>query len=68
MKNHSELLRQNVGVDVSKDTLDVAFSTIDMQQHVKVKASRSLLIRQLDLISSKNRWKVNVLKMWNCAS
>ncbi len=40
MKNHSELLSQNVGVDVSKDSLDVAFSTIDMQQHVKVKASR----------------------------
>lgn len=40
MKNHPKLLSQNLGVDVSKDTLDVAFSTIDMQQHVKVKASR----------------------------
>ena len=35
-----ELLSQNVGVDVSKDTLDVVLSTIDMQQHIKVKASR----------------------------
>lgn len=33
-------MRQNVGVDVSKDTLDVVFSTIDLQQHVKVKGSR----------------------------
>jgi transposase len=40
MKNLPELLSQNVGVDVSKDTLDVVFSTIDMRQHVKVKASR----------------------------
>ena len=40
MKNYPELLSQNLGVDVSKDTLDVAFSTIDMQQQVKVKASR----------------------------
>lgn len=39
MKN-PELLCQNLGVDVSKDSLDVAFSTIDMQQQVKVKASR----------------------------
>lgn len=35
-----ELLSQNVGVDVSKSTLDVVLSTIDMRQHVKVKASR----------------------------
>ncbi len=41
MENQSELLSQNVGVDVSKDTLDVVFSTIDREQHVKVKASRS---------------------------
>lgn len=40
MKNLPPLLRQNVGVDVSKDTLDVVFSTIDLQQHVKVKGSR----------------------------
>ena len=40
MKNCSELLNQNVGIDVSKDTLDVVFSTMDIQQHVKVKASR----------------------------
>lgn len=40
MKNHPELLSQNLGVDVSKDTLDVVFSTIDMQHRVKVKASR----------------------------
>lgn len=40
MKSHSKLLSQNFGVDVSKDTLDVNFSTLDMQQHVKVKASR----------------------------
>lgn len=33
------LLSQNVGVDVSKDSLNVVFSTIDMQQHVKIKAS-----------------------------
>lgn len=39
MKNLSPLLRQNVGVDVSKDTLDVVFSTIDLQQQIKVKAS-----------------------------
>jgi len=39
MKN-PELLCQNLGVDVSKDSLDVAFSTMDMQQQVKVKASR----------------------------
>lgn len=40
MKNLPQLLRQNVGVDVSKDTLDVVFSTIDLQQHIKIKASR----------------------------
>lgn len=40
MKNLPQLLRQNVGVDVSKDSLDVAFSTIDLQQQIKVKASR----------------------------
>ena len=40
MKTLSTLLSQNVGVDVSKDSLDVAFSTIDMQQHVKIRASR----------------------------
>ncbi len=40
MKNLPELLGQNVGVDVSKDTLDVVFSTMDLQQHIKVKGSR----------------------------
>jgi transposase len=40
MKNSPNLLSQNLGVDVSKDALDVVFSTMDMQQHVKVKASR----------------------------
>ena len=40
MKNRPGLLSQNVGVDVSKDTLDAVFSTMDMQQQVKVKASR----------------------------
>ena len=40
MKNLSRLLRQNVGVDVSKDTLDVVFSTIDLQQHIRIKACR----------------------------
>ena len=40
MKNRSDLLSQNVGIDVSKDTLDVVFSTMDIQQHVKIKASR----------------------------
>ena len=40
MKNRPDLLSQNVGVDVSKDSLDAVFSTMDMQQQVKVKASR----------------------------
>ncbi|HET8859691.1 IS110 family transposase [Marivirga sp.] len=40
MKNQSELLSQNLGVDVSKDSLDVTFSTMDVQRQVKVKASR----------------------------
>lgn len=40
MKNVTTLLRQNLGVDVSKKTLDVVISTIDLQQRVKVKASR----------------------------
>ena len=40
MKNRLDLLSQNVGVDVSKDTLDAVLSTMDMQQQVKVKASR----------------------------
>ena len=34
------LLCQNVGVDVSKDSLDVVFSTLDMGRRVQVKASR----------------------------
>ena len=34
------LLCQNVGVDVSKDSLDVVFSTLDMERRVRVKASR----------------------------
>lgn len=40
MKECRKLLSQNVGVDVSKDTLDVVFSTMDMERHIKVKASR----------------------------
>ncbi len=43
MNTLSTLLSQNVGVDVSKDSLDVAFSTIDMQQNVKIKASRKFV-------------------------
>lgn len=39
MKNRLYLLSQNVGVDVSKDSVDAAFSTMDMQQQVKVKTS-----------------------------
>lgn len=39
MKNLN-LLSQCVGIDVSKDTLDVVFSTMDIQQHVRVKASK----------------------------
>ncbi|WP_052738884.1 IS110 family transposase [Pontibacter korlensis] len=37
MKN---LLCQNVGVDVSKDSLEVTFSTLEMDRRVKVKATR----------------------------
>ncbi|WP_237144847.1 IS110 family RNA-guided transposase [Pontibacter pamirensis] len=49
MKN---LLCQNLGVDVSKDSLDVVFSTLDMKRQVRVKASRKFAntpagIRQL---------------------
>jgi transposase len=40
MKNNSPLLSQNVGIDISKDSLDVVFSTIDFERYVKVKASR----------------------------
>jgi transposase len=40
MKNHSDLFCQNLGVDVSKDTLDVSFSTMNVQRQVKVKASK----------------------------
>ena len=40
MKNHPQFLTQNLGVDVSKDILEVVFSFLDMQQHVKVKACR----------------------------
>jgi transposase len=40
MDNEKELLAQSLGIDVSKDRLDVVFSTIDRQQRVKVKASR----------------------------
>lgn len=35
-----ELLSQNAGVDLSKDTIDAVFSVIGMDQRVKVKASR----------------------------
>ena len=40
MKKRPDLLSQNVGVDVSKDTLDVVSSTMDLGQQVNVKASR----------------------------
>jgi len=40
MKNEQGLLSQNVGIDVSKDSLDIVFSTIDIQQYVKVQGSR----------------------------
>jgi len=40
MKSSPSLLSQNVGIDVSKDSLDIVFSTIDIQQYVKVKGSR----------------------------
>jgi len=40
MIGYKKLLSQNVGIDVSKDTLDVVFSTMDMERHIKVKASR----------------------------
>ncbi|WP_417612236.1 IS110 family transposase [Owenweeksia hongkongensis] len=35
----NQLLTQNVGVDVSKNTLDVVFSVMDIEQRVKIKAS-----------------------------
>lgn len=41
MKKAASAVRQNLGVDVSKDSLEVVFSTIDVEQYVKVKASRS---------------------------
>ncbi|WP_299756348.1 IS110 family transposase [uncultured Pontibacter sp.] len=41
MKKDTSVVRQNLGVDISKDSLEVVFSTIDIQQYVKVKASRS---------------------------
>ncbi len=41
MKTTPAILRQNLGVDVSKDTLEVVFSTMDSAQYVKIKASRS---------------------------
>jgi len=34
------LLAQNIGIDISKDYLEVVFSTLDTQRQVKVKASR----------------------------
>ncbi|AEV33888.1 transposase [Owenweeksia hongkongensis DSM 17368] len=40
MEECTRLSSQNVGVDVSKDTLDVVFSTMDLKRQVKVKASR----------------------------
>lgn len=41
MQKDSSVVRQNLGVDVAKDSFEVAFSTIDQDQYVKVKASRS---------------------------
>lgn len=35
-----ELLSQNVGMDISKDSIDAVFSVIGMNQQVKIKASR----------------------------
>lgn len=40
MKEGSSLLIQNVGTDVSKETLDVVLSTMDIRRQVKIKASR----------------------------
>lgn len=40
MKHQSELLSQNIGIDISKDNLDTVISTIDIKRYVKVKASR----------------------------
>ena len=40
MKAVKELLVQNVGVDVSKDTLDVVLSTMDTGREIKLKGSR----------------------------
>jgi transposase len=45
MQNNSSVVRQNLGIDVSKDSLAVVFSTIDSSQSVKVKASRSFANR-----------------------
>lgn len=36
----NELIRQNVGIDLSKDTFDAVLSVVDMDQRIKVKASR----------------------------
>ena len=35
-----ELIRQNVGIDLSKATFDAVFSVVNMDQQIKVKASR----------------------------
>lgn len=40
MEDSRSLLIQNVGIDVSKDTLDVVLSTMDIRRQVKVKGSR----------------------------
>lgn len=40
MKNSSNAAIQNIGVDISKDHFHVVFSTVDANQHIKVKASR----------------------------
>lgn len=40
MRNEQNLLCQNVGIDVSKDSLDIVFSTINVDHYVKVKGSR----------------------------
>lgn len=40
MKSNQNLLSQNVGVDVSKDALDVVLSTLDIERNIKVKTSK----------------------------
>jgi transposase len=41
MQKDTAVVRQNLGVDVAKDSFEVAFSTMDQDHYVKVKATRS---------------------------